>query len=170
VSHQRGFWSTRSRKDGVHCATSLVLRCQTSHFRTSTTPKPSEDGSGAFAYSPPLRSPSASLWQDSFYCTCVCASDTDLLLERWDPYTRPSKFPGSFNATLNVFEANAPSLVHQSAWKGNSANFVCIGFSEGRPNGGATLGSPIRLAEEWLWGLRADALPSTLPPQVERSS
>src|SRR5215212_682581 len=82
---------------------------QTNHSRTSMTPRPSEGGLGESAYSWSLRSPSASLWQGSFYCTCACTSDTDLLLERWDTYTRPSKFLGSFNATLNVLEANAPS-------------------------------------------------------------
>src|SRR5215212_1827690 len=82
---------------------------QTNHSRTSMTPRPSEGGLGESAYSWSLRSPSASLWQGSFYCTCACTSDTDLLLERWDTYTRPSKYLGSFNATLNVLEANAPS-------------------------------------------------------------
>src|SRR5215216_5690853 len=79
VSHQRGFWSTRSRKDGDHCATSLVWRCQTDHFRTSTTPKPFGDGSDAYAYSPPLRLPSVCCWQAWLYCTSAVADDTDPL-------------------------------------------------------------------------------------------
>jgi hypothetical protein len=36
--------------------------------------------------------------------------------------------------------------------------------------GGSTPPVPIPLAEQWLWGPRADALPSRYPPRVDRSS
>src|SRR5215212_3190748 len=51
-----------------------------------------------------------------------------------------------------------------------------LGSSHTRGSKKFTLGgrptpvSPIRQAEEWLWGLHADARPSTHPPQGERSS
>jgi hypothetical protein len=65
--------------DGAHCVTSLALRRQTNHARTSTTPKPSGDGSGACVYSLPLRLPSVSCWQGSSYCASAGTDDTDPL-------------------------------------------------------------------------------------------
>jgi hypothetical protein len=53
-------------------------------------------------------------------------------------------------------------LIHQSAWKRNSANFAVRGSS--------TPGSPTLLAEGWLWGPRADAPPSRCPLRVEGPS
>jgi hypothetical protein len=54
----------------------------------------------------------------------------------------------------------APSI-HRCAWKLNSANFAFTEFSDVRFEGRSTPGSPTRLAEGWLWGLRDDAQSST---------
>ena len=54
------------------------------------------------------------------------------------------------------------SLLHLlSSWKGCTPNFACMEFSEVRSEGRSTPESPTLLAEEWLWGLRADAQSST---------
>jgi hypothetical protein len=63
------------------------------------------------------------------------------------------------------FTLGAPALllvlIHRSAWNRYSPKFA---------KGRSTPGSPTRLAEPWLWGLRADAPSSRFPLQVERSS
>ena len=96
ASHQITCWSTRSRKDGGLYVSSLGLRFLRSRSPTSMTPRSFEGESGECAYSWSLRSPSASLWQGSFYCTWACASDTETCSRSDGIITRLSKIPVSF--------------------------------------------------------------------------